>query len=142
MSSNNDQSAIEALLDQLDHAHARRDADAIVAVYSPDALIFDLAPPLLHRGMQRNTVAAWLATWDGPVQIEAQDVDLRLDGNLAWLTALNRFTGDQGGKPQDVWFRSTIYFAKTEKQWRIIHHHSSVPFYMDGSYRAAVDLQP
>jgi ketosteroid isomerase-like protein len=27
-------------------------------------------------------------------------------------------------------------------EWRIVHDHSSVPFYMDGSYRAAVDLKP
>jgi ketosteroid isomerase-like protein len=31
---------------------------------------------------------------------------------------------------------------KTNGQWRIVHDHSSVPFYMDGSYRAAVDLKP
>jgi PhnB protein len=26
--------------------------------------------------------------------------------------------------------------------WKIVHEHSSTPFYMDGSYRAAVDLKP
>lgn len=26
--------------------------------------------------------------------------------------------------------------------WKIAHTHSSVPFYMEGSYRAAVDLHP
>ncbi|WP_446719495.1 hypothetical protein [Inquilinus sp. OTU3971] len=26
--------------------------------------------------------------------------------------------------------------------WVIVHEHESVPFYMDGSLRAAVDLKP
>ena len=26
--------------------------------------------------------------------------------------------------------------------WRIAHAHTSVPFHMDGSFRAAVELQP
>ena len=31
------------------------------------------------------------------------------------------------------------YLAGT---WKIAHEHTSVPFYMDGSFRAAVDLEP
>jgi ketosteroid isomerase-like protein len=26
--------------------------------------------------------------------------------------------------------------------WKIAHEHTSVPFYMDGSFRAAIDLKP
>jgi ketosteroid isomerase-like protein len=38
--------------------------------------------------------------------------------------------------------RSTVCFRKIAGEWMVVHEHSSVPFYMDGSYRAAVDLQP
>jgi hypothetical protein len=27
-------------------------------------------------------------------------------------------------------------------KWAIVHEHVSVPFYMDGSYKAAIDLKP
>jgi ketosteroid isomerase-like protein len=33
-------------------------------------------------------------------------------------------------------------FRKIDGKWAIAHEHSSVPFYMDGSYKAAVDLKP
>lgn len=32
--------------------------------------------------------------------------------------------------------------VKSDGAWRIAHRHESVPFYMDGSNRAAVDLTP
>jgi uncharacterized protein (TIGR02246 family) len=141
MGSTTDRAEIEALLERLARAHADHDADAIVEAYAPDALIFDLAPPLALRGMNRDNVAAWLAGWDGPIQVDARDVNLTVDGASAFLSALNRMRGRQGGEDQDMWYRTTKCLRKTSGRWRIVHDHSSVPFYMDGSYRAAVDLK-
>jgi uncharacterized protein (TIGR02246 family) len=142
MSSTTDRAEIEALFQQLARAHADHDANAIVEAYAPDAVIYDLAPPLGRRGMNRDSVVAWLAGWEGPIQIDARDVNLAVDGHLAFVSALNRMRGRQGGEDQDLWYRTTMYLWKTSGRWRIVCDHSSVPFYMDGSYRAAVDLQP
>jgi ketosteroid isomerase-like protein len=38
--------------------------------------------------------------------------------------------------------RATIGFAKKDGGWKVTHEHFSVPFYMDGSDKAAVDLKP
>ena len=38
--------------------------------------------------------------------------------------------------------RVTACHRKINGKWLITHEHVSVPFYMDGSYRAAVDLKP
>jgi PhnB protein len=32
--------------------------------------------------------------------------------------------------------------AKKDGGWKAMHEHLSVPFYMDGSKKAAVDLKP
>ncbi len=142
MSSLAQKAEIEALLQQLARAHADHDADAIVEAYTPDAVIYDLAPPLARRGMNRNSIVDWLAGWEGPIRIDAHDVNLVVDGHLAFVSALNRMRGRQGGEDQDMWYRTTVCLRKTSGRWRIICDHSSVPFYMDGSYRAAVDLKP
>jgi uncharacterized protein (TIGR02246 family) len=142
MSSTTDRAEIEALFQKLARAHADHDADAIVEVYAPDAVIFDLAPPLGRRGMNRANVAAWLAGWDGPIQIDARDVSPTVEGDLAFVSALNRMRGRQGGEDRDLWYRTTMCIQKISGQWQIVCDHSSVPFYMDGSYRAAVDLKP
>ena len=142
MSATTNRAEIEALFQKLARAHADHDADAIVEAYAPDAVIFDLAPPLSRHGMNRDNVAAWLAGWDGPILIDAVDVSLKVDDNLAFVSALNRMRGRQGGEDQDLWYRTTMCIQKISGRWQIVCDHSSVPFYMDGSYRAAVDLKP
>jgi uncharacterized protein (TIGR02246 family) len=142
MSSTTDRTEIEALLQNLVKAHAEHDADAIVESYAPDAVIYDLAPPLERRGMTREGVATWLAGWDGPILIDAFDVNLTVDRELAFSSALTRMRGRINGQEEDMSFRTTMCLRKMNGEWRIVHDHSSVPFYMDGSYRAAVDLKP
>jgi ketosteroid isomerase-like protein len=36
----------------------------------------------------------------------------------------------------------TACYRKINGKWLIAHEHVSVPFYMDGSYKAAIDLRP
>jgi ketosteroid isomerase-like protein len=38
--------------------------------------------------------------------------------------------------------RATLCFRREGDEWKIAHAHTSVPFHMDGSFRAAVDLTP
>jgi ketosteroid isomerase-like protein len=71
-----------------------------------------------------------------------REVTLTVEGNLAFVSALNRMRGRIGGEDQDLWYRTTMCLRKINGQWRIVCDHTSVPFYMDGSYRAAIDLKP
>lgn len=142
MSSTTDRAEIEAIFKQLEGAHTDHDADAIAESYAPDAVIYDMAPPLGRRGMNRDSIAAWLASWEGPILVDARDFNLTVNGDLAFVSAFNRMRGRQGGEDQDMWYRTTICLRKTSGRWRIVCDHASVPFYMDGSYRAAVDLKP
>jgi ketosteroid isomerase-like protein len=41
-----------------------------------------------------------------------------------------------------MWTRSTVGLKKINDAWKITHEHNSVPIYMDGSDRAALDLRP
>ena len=134
---------ILALCRRLGEAHRDKDAAAIIACYAPDAVIYSLAPPLGERGLDRDDLAAWLATWNGPIHVDSQDVDLVVSGDLAYTSALNRMRGTKtDGTDIDLWFRTTMCFRNATDGWRIVHDHSSVPFLMDGSERAALDLQP
>src|SRR5262249_19095659 len=53
-----------------------------------------------------------------------------------------RMRGRQGGEHRDIWFRATMGLRKTGGRWLIVHDHSSVPFYMDGSYLPRGDGSP
>lgn len=131
------------LLDDLERAHADKDAEAILACYAPDARIFDLAPPLLSRGRDLEETKAWLETWRGPVRVDTAHADAIESGDIVVITALNRMRGDKvDGEKVDLWFRTTLVLKRRDGRWLIVHDHSSTPFYMDGSQRAALDLVP
>ena len=138
-----DEQKISALCARLGQAHQTKDAGAIVACYAPDALIYSLAPPLGSTGVDRDEIAAWLATWDGPVTVDGENVEIVARDGIAWLTALNRMRGVKiDGAGEDLWFRTTMCFREIGGEWLIVHEHTSTPFYMDGSLKAAVDLKP
>lgn len=138
-----DNAAIRKIIDDHAQAHARKDADAIVADCAPDALFCILAPPLAQRGGDRAGLESWLSTWDGPISLTHRDLNISTGDAVAFATSLCHMTGRKtDGEDVDVWFRSTVCFEKTDGRWRLVHEHTSVPFHMDGSYRAAVDLTP
>lgn len=137
-----DRMQIEALFDQLQRAYHVHNADAIIAAYTRDAIIYDLAPPLAHRGLDEKSLSSWLDTWEGPLEMTMQDFDITIDENLAVATALSKMQGTQKGESKTLWLRTTFALRKLHGQWLIAHDHASVPFLMDGSFKAAIDLTP
>ena len=121
-----------------------KDVDAIMAMYAPEIVTFDLAPPLLNRRDDiRRSLKEWFANFQGPVSFEIRDLHVTVGGNAAFTRSLNHLTGERtGGERTDVWVRATICFQRIESAWKVVHEHISVPFYMDGSFRASVDLKP
>jgi len=65
-------------------------------------------------------------------------------GDLAFCHGFVRISGTKvdGDQKVSVWARETVCLGKAGGLWKIRHEHSSVPFYMDGSLKAAVDLKP
>ena len=121
-----------------------KDADALLADTADDVLTYDLAPPLLTRGLDRNGVQEWFDTWDGPIEFEVRDLEITAGEEVAFATSLNRIGGEtaNGGGRSEVWVRQTTGFVKRDGRWTMTHRHESVPFHMDGSVKAAVDLKP
>ena len=91
----------------------------------------------------QSACGAWFSTWRGPLGYEIRDLKITAGDDVAFCRSLNRLSGTTtDGEKADVSFRLTLCFRKIASKWRIGHQHESVPFYMDGSYRAAVDLKP
>lgn len=140
--------AILALLATHAAAHAARDVDAVFGLYAEDAVSYTLAPPL-QQGPDTAYgspagLTAWFATFDGPVEIHYRDPVVTLDGGVAFVHTLTRMTATPAGTeaPFSFWFRSTFGLRQHGDRWRIQHRHESTPFHMDGSFRAATQLQP
>ncbi len=134
---------IRALLDEWTDAIANKDARRVVSHFAPDAVLFTLPPPLKAAPQGSKDLEAWFATWKGPIGGEMRDLKLTVGDQQAFCTSLNRMQGTKtDGQAVDMWFRQTLGFRKIDGTWKIAHEHTSVPFYMDGSFKAAVDLKP
>lgn len=139
-----DEANIRALIEAVEKAHHNKDAAAIIAPYAEDAVVCDLAPPLSHRGMNLQAKQAWLDTWDGPIERESRDLDITVSGDFAFCLGFYRLGGTPkaAARPISFWIRATVCLHQDADAWRIVHEHTSVPFYMDGSLRPAFDLKP
>jgi len=86
----------------------------------------------------------WLGTWDSPIDLTAQNFKVVVSGDYAYGYGYLRMSGRKKrvDHPVSFWMRATMVFERFDGKWRIVHEHTSVPFYMDGSLRPAFDLQP
>jgi uncharacterized protein (TIGR02246 family) len=139
------QAQIRQLMDHWAEAIRSKDVDRVMSQYTPDIEAFDLAPPLQYQGADayRKNWEAWFPTFRGAIGYEIRDLNIVASDDIAFSHSVNRITGTRTDNEQtDVWVRATVCFRKIRGKWKIVHEHQSVPFYMDGSYKAAVDLTP
>lgn len=138
-----DEAEILALVESTNKAHYDKDAAAISAPYARNAIICDLAPPLVHLGIDPEEKQAWLDTWDGPIERDSRDFRFTVSGDFAFGHGYYRLCGTKAaGQHISFWMRATLCLHRDGRRWQIVHEHASVPFYMDGSLRPAFDLQP
>jgi uncharacterized protein (TIGR02246 family) len=143
----NDEQAIRDLVAGQVPIMRAKDAAGLVARYTPDVVTFTLAPPLVNEAAQVRDEAglrAWFATFGDDLDFEVRDVSVTVGDGVAFCHSVNRLSATSLAANQhfDLWFRATLGLEKIDGAWLIAHEHRSTPFYMDGSFRSAVDLTP
>ncbi|WP_166647414.1 YybH family protein [Prosthecobacter fusiformis] len=138
-----DESAIRAELEAWSESIRHKDVEGVLSHFADQTVRFFLAPPLETETPLRDNLESWFRTFNGNLCYEIRQLVVTESAGLACTNSLNRITGTkQDGQKTNLWFRQTLVLRFIEERWRIIHIHESVPFYMDGTYRAAADLQP
>jgi ketosteroid isomerase-like protein len=147
---------IRKLIDDWTKALRAKDVEGIMSNYAAEIVSFDIAPPLRQRlraAAYRKGLEEWFSTFEGSIGYEVSELEIAVSGDLGLAHSINHMSGQrklgentdiqvQSVEEMDVWVRSTIEFRKINGKWKITHEHVSVPFYMDGSYKAAIDLKP
>ena len=122
------------------------DVKAMTRYYAPQVVEFSLAPPLasLADGTDPAPTEQWIGTFVAPPKRTVTRLEITADGDVAFATSVDSLTATPRGmtEPFTMWYRVTLGLRRIDGKWLVTHEHSSVPFYMDGSFRAAVDLQP
>lgn len=141
-----DEAQILTLRDNLAIALRAKNVDGVMSHYATNPVMFELAPPLQIKGDEqtgRQNLEQWFASFQGSLGYEIRDLHIAVDREIAFCYSLNRISGMRSnGNQTDIWVRETLCFRKIDNAWKIVHEHQSVPLYMDGSNKAAIDLKP
>lgn len=151
-----DEAQIRQLMDNWARTIQAKDANGVVSNYAPEVVSFDIAPPLRQRvgkDEYKKGLEAWFSTFQDLIGYEIHELEIAVGGDLALAHSIIRLSGKrksadgvdikvEEGEDTDGWMRSTVGFCKIDGKWMITHEHSSVPMYMDGSDKAAIDLKP
>ena len=138
---------VRAVIEGRSRVIEEQDADRLVSCYAPDVVLFDLAPPLRQPTAEVLDPAshrAWFDTFDSRMEYDTHDLTVTVGGDVAFAHGLVRMSATPRGSAEGftMWFRATLCLRKADGAWLITHEHVSTPFYMDDSFRAAVDLAP
>ena len=127
---NADEQAIRDLETRFVTAFNAKDVDAIMKVYAPDVVVFDVTPPRQYVGADayRRDWQETFASMPGPMKFSLSDLDITVDGNHAYSHSIQYVNGaGKDGKPVILNVRVTDVYQRINGNWLITHEHVSVP---------------
>ena len=135
---------IQERIEDLVKALNAKDIDAVMSLYAPNLVSFDIVAPLRYVGAE-NKRRAWqeaFASYTGPFAYEVHDLNVTTDGELAFVHSLNHLNATlASGQITDLWLRWTACLRRVGGVWLVVHDHVSVPADLEHG-RAVVDLTP
>lgn len=138
-----DEIAIRRVIDAWTQALRDKDAGGATVDLADDLALYSLAPPLGSTGADPAGLQAWFDTWSSAIGYDLPQLEIAAAGDVAFAHGLAHMTGTKiDGEIVDLWFRCTLGLRKRSGGWKIVHLHESVPFLMDGTFKAAIHLKP
>jgi len=107
-----------------------KDLDAVMAIYAPDIVSFDIDPPLYYTGAaaKRKRWTEVLTMYERVHDYDVRDLAIAAADDLAFGHSLNRISGTlRNGRESGFWLRWTTCYRKIDGRWLIVHEQLSVP---------------
>lgn len=125
-----DERSIRLLLGNWAEATRLDKQDEILANHAPDAVIFDVLPPMQYAGTAayRESWAEWQPETAGPGKFELDELKIQAGGDIAFAHGLIHCGGTHlDGTTFGDTVRATFCLIKSGGNWRITHQHISMP---------------
>ena len=118
------QDEIRAVFHQLLEAQNAGDAERVRSMLSerPDAVHIGTDAEEWWTSQQIADVVA-AAGGEDDIQAVADDIDVHVHGDIAWVEGHGRFTNRDGGERP---VRMTGVFAREHGQWKVVQSHASI----------------
>lgn len=144
VNSRKDVDQIKAQYAGWERAFAARDINRVMALYAPDVVAYDVAPPLQFVGADdyRKDYETLFGQFKGPLKVTIPNIHVEQSGAVAFAFGLERLRGTTSdGTSVDMWLRFTDGWKREKGHWLVVHEHVSVPVDMT-SGKARLDLTP
>ncbi len=124
--------SIRQALEAYQAAVFAQDAEAFVALYDQDAVVFDLWGAWSHNGVEawRGAVKDWFGSLGSErVLVAFHDVQATVGGDFAVVHAFVTYQGvsAEGKELRAMQNRLTWALRQTGGAWKILHEHTSAP---------------
>ncbi|MDW3206176.1 MAG: SgcJ/EcaC family oxidoreductase [Alphaproteobacteria bacterium] len=126
-----DEAEVRSVVAAWSRAVEAKDADALVARYQADTVLFDAIPPFRSVGKDaiRQIWKNVLPHFPEQFRSEHRDLSVHVDGDLAVVYGLHHFVPEPEDHPVGMtWMRITVCLHRENGAWRVLHEHVSVPF--------------
>jgi len=137
-----DHKTVHAAITEWGEAFCNKQLDRLMALYAPDAVVFDAIPPF-SSGIEAMgaKVAACFPHFPDGCAIETRDLTVNIGAEMAVAHFLWHFVDLPANHPAGRhWLRSSIVWrAHANGGWLIVHDHCSAPF---DPYTEKVVLHP
>jgi len=141
-----DETEIREVIEAKAAALPTGDVKTMLAYYASEVVEFSLAPPLRqeHDAHDPAPIEQWLTGFAAPPSREVTRLEITVGGDVAFATSLDCLRAVPKGSTEgfELWHRVTLGLRKIDGRWLVTHEHESVPFEMDGSFRASTGLKP
>lgn len=139
-----EKAAILAVIENMRKANHDKNVELFAEQFTLNASVSNLAPPLTHYGIDKHEKQEWFDGWSTPIDIESRDFTVEVSGDIAFCYGFLHMKGSKVGMEAAIsfWMRETLCLKRGRSGWKVVHEHTSVPFYMDASLRPAFDLKP
>jgi ketosteroid isomerase-like protein len=107
-----------------------KDPDLLMPLYSVDALLFDVTPPLYFQGASsiREAFVEWFGWYSDKILYNSTQVQIKIDETVAIVSSIDNVKSTLlSGKETQHWLRHTRCLRWSTGKWLIFHQHASVP---------------
>jgi ketosteroid isomerase-like protein len=122
---------VRHVLEQWAAATRENRLDDILAGHAPQALIYDVLPPLQYEGTEayRRSWGDWQPATQGEDVFQLEDLVITADAEVAFAHGLLRCGGRlPDGRSFEELARATFCLRRTGAHWQVTHQHISKPF--------------
>jgi ketosteroid isomerase-like protein len=130
-SANTNSGQVRLLLEQWAQATRENLQDDILRNHAPEAVIYDVLPPMKYDGTEayRRSWGDWQPDTQGEGSFDLLDLSIVAGTDVAFAHCFIRCGGTlPNGKTFEDLVRATFCLRKTGGAWRIEHQHISKPF--------------